>query len=735
MRRHLLVCLAVMGLTTGLLAQPLPTPSNGLTIERLNSFPSIHGRSPAGAAMSPDGSKVIFGWNKTGARMVDVYVMDFPNGTPKMILESNKIPRPVRQDDERTEEQKKDEITYDGGVGGYQWSPDSKEILFQYRGRTWLMNPDGTNLRPMVDSNEQISAPRYSPDGEWIGFQRGQNVFKWNRKTGLTKQLTFISKGGTNIDGFIWSPNSKFLAVSWSASRFGGGQMMDFTKDRAQVVNISRMWNGEGGIDTQIGMVPADGGLIKFAPDIPRYSWMTDMQWAPDSSRIAIYYINESFKEAHIVSIDTEAKRRRIYSEKAPSNYIPDFRSLLWTRDSQSILFTTDIIDGKWANRSLLKTDLWGTKIEKVYAENHDIASVNRPKNSDRLIFVTLKRNPMINEITIQEPNGTRTTHIPVERGASVPNQFDDASTPMVSEDGTKMASMVSHPASNPELYSIEPTMKRLTFSQTEEFKKVVWADIELVSFPGPDGRMVHGAVLTKPGLDKTKKHPMVISDMYANSAKQAWGGYNANYMAVELGLVVMLIDFRASWGYGGEFNSGYYKGMGVIDTQEGVKAKEYMVSRGFVDGDRVGVWGWSYGGFLTCMMMTTANGAFDTGVAVASVGDWRNYNEWYTRRRLGLPKEDPEVYKKTSPVDNAKGLKGNLYIVHGMLDDNVLYQDMVRFQENLIKEGKHFDTFVYPRGDHGMGREHERPHIMSLVVRYLYNKLTRPKTVQPLQP
>lgn len=719
--------LALLALTSGLLAQPLPSPASGYTIERLNSYPSIHGRSPQGAALSPDGSKVIFGWNKTGARMVDVYVMDFPNGTPKMILESNKVPRPPRQDDERTEDEKKDETTYDGGINSFQWSPDSKEILFQYRGRTWLMNSDGTALRTMVDSSDQISSPRYSPDGSSIGFQRGQNVFKWDRKSGLVKQLTFVSKGGTNVDGFTWSPDGKWLAVNWSASRFGGGQMMDFTKDRAQTVQISRMWNGEGGIDAQIGMVSADGGLIKFAPDLPRYMWQTDLQWAPDSSRIAVYYITQDFKEAHIVTVDREAKRHRIYSEKAPSNYIPDFRNLLWTRDSRSILFTTDIIDGKWGNRSLMKTDLWGTKIEKVYAESHDIASVMRPKNSDRLVFVTQKRNPLITEITVQEPNGKRTTHIPVERGASVPNEFDSASSPLVSDDGKVMASMVSYKESNPELYVIEPAMKRLTYSQTEEFKKIVWADVELVTFPGPTGKTIHATVLTKPGLDKTKKHPLVISDMYANSGKISWAGYNANYMAVELGMVVILVDFSASWGYGGEFNSGYYKSMGIIDTQEGIKAKEYMVSRGFVDPRRVGVWGWSYGGFLTCMMMLTGDGAFDTGVAVASVGDWKNYNEWYTRRRLELPSQDPEIYKKTSPVHQAKGLKGNLFLVHGMLDDNVLYQDVVRLQENLIKEGKHFDTFVYPRGDHGMGRDHERPHIMSLIVRYLYNKLTRP--------
>lgn len=688
----------------------------------------IHGRSPAGAVLSPDGRKVVFGWNKTGARRLDVYVMDFPNGEPKRILESDKVARPPRQDDERTDLQKKEEEEYDGGIGGgFRWSPDSSEILFQYRGRTWLVKPDGSAMRPMIDTNEGIGSPSYSPDGRFIAFQRGPNVFRYERATREVKQITFVSKGGTSVDGFIWSPDSKMILVSWSASRFGSHVMMDFSKDRAEVVPISRMWNGEGGMNVQIGMVPADGGIIKFAEGLPRYMWITDVQWAPDSSRAAAYWISEDFQKATISLIDKEGARRTVYEEKAPSNYIPDFRNLLWPRDSRSLMFTTDIIDGKWGSRSLMRTDLWGLAVTPVFSKSFDIASASRPKDSDRIFLVTQRRNPLLTEITVLEPNGTETVHVPEQLGNATPNQFDDAAPPMVSDDGTRVATMASIRQRNPELYSVEPQVKRLTFSQTEEFKKVVWADMEMVQFPGPDGRMISATVLTKPGLDKTKRHPMVISDMYANSGKVSWGGYLANYMAVELGLVVMLIDFRASWGYGGEFNSGYAKSMGVIDTQEGIKAKEYMASRGFVNPDRVGVWGWSYGGYLTCMMMLTSDGAFDTGVAVASVTDWKSYNEWYARRRLGLPKDNEEIYKKTSPVHHAKGLKGNLLLVHGMLDDNVLYQDTVRLQENLIIEGKQFDTFAYPRGDHGMFRTHERPHINSLIVRYLWQKLTRP--------
>ena len=222
-------------------------------------------------------------------------------------------------------------------------------------------------------------------------------------------------------------------------------------------------------------------------------------------------------------------------------------------------------------------------------------------------------------------------------------------------------------------------------------------------------------------------KHPAIISNMYANSGRAQWVGVYDHYAAAELGMVVLKVNFRGSWGQGGEFNSGYYKSLGIIDADEAVSAKKYLDSLGYVRSDRCGVWGWSYGGFLTLMIMTTKPGVFDSAVAVASVTDWKSYNEWYTRRRLGLPVEDAEIYKKTSPISHADGLKGNLLTIHGMLDDNVLYQDIVRFRANLIKEGKFYDSQDYPRANHSIGRDDERPHVFENIIRYLYNKLSRP--------
>lgn len=704
----------------------LPKPI-GFSLDRFYKYPLLNGRSPAGASMSPDGSKIVFGWNQTGERRLDVWILDFGTGQKSRIIESSKIDYLPRQEDTRTELEKKEQELYDGGISNFDWAPDGKEIMFSYRGRVWLASPDGKTMRPLVDASDGIGATSYSPDGKYIGFLKGGNVWRYDRASGALKQLTFNSRANTSISGFTWSEDMKHIAVTLSdQGKMGSHVMMDFSKDRATVVNIRRMWHGEKSQSIKYGVVGAEGGVIKWIEGIPSYSWPETMQFSPDSSMLLIGAISEDFQQYRIwVAPTSTLKKATVYEEKAPKNYITDWRPAVWSRDSKSIIFGTDIVDGQFGWRSVFKTGVgYGAKPEKVFAESYDVVSLARAKNSDRIVLVTMARSPLKTEITILEPDGKRTVHVPIENGFATPKQFDEASAPLMSNDGKKIASMCSDRAINWELYSIEPKTQRLTQSQLPEFASIKWAEQREVTYKMPDGREIHAVLIQKPGLNTARKHPAFISNMYANSAKFAWNGYFENYAAMELGFVVLQIDYRGSWGYGGDFNSGYYKSMGIIDADESAEAAKFLTSLGYVDPERIGCWGWSYGGFLTCMNLFTKPSVFHAGVAVASVTDWKSYNEWYTRRRLGMETDDPEVYKKTSPVFHAQGLKDNLMLIHGMLDDNVLFQDTARLMQKLIDNEKHFDLMLYPRDDHGIGLDTSRPHVFVEVMKYLWSKL-----------
>ena len=717
--------LAIMS-TLGL-AQQLP--KTDIPIQRLYQYPLINGRSPSAPSMSPNGSQIAFGWNQTGERKLDLWVMDYPSGTKKRIVQASKITDLTRQDDSRTDLEKKEAELYDGGISGAMWSPDNKELMFGYKGRTFLVKPDGQDLHALVDGHLAIQSPQFSPDSKYISYTDGTNVFRIDRKTGAIKQLTFVSKPNTLVEEHQWSPDGKNLLIFWGDnSKAGHHVMMDFSKDRATVVNIERMWNGDQSTDIQIGVVSGDGGMIKFVPGLPRYMWPVGAHWAPDSSSAVLGWMKDDFQAFTISKIDPNtALKTDIYTEKAPKNYINDWRPIVWTRDSKHLLFGTDILDGKFGFRSILEMDADGKNLHKFFSEHFDVAALERPKDSDRVILSTLAHSGQRGEITIVEADGKRTEHVVVPEGMSIPVEFDALGSPLFSNDGTKIATLASSRNLNPELYSVEPQIHRLTKSQLPAFNEIKWADFKEVSFQAPDGATIHGVLITKPGLDLTKKHPAFISDIYANSGKLGWAGWMENYAAMNLDMVVLCVDFRASWGYGGEFNSGYYRKMGLVDVDEAVAAKAYLSSLPYVREDRVGIWGWSYGGYLTCMTLLTKPGVFHTGVAVAPVTDWKSYNEWYTRRRLGLAKDDPKIFEQTSPVTYANGLQDNLLLVHGILDDNVLFQDTAHLIQKFIDNGKFFDLMTYPRDDHSIGKDSSRPHVMTRIMVYLYNQLNRP--------
>lgn len=712
------------------MAFALPPTQYGPTIERLNSFPTLNGRSPAGASMSPDGTRIVFAWNKTGIRKRDLWMMEYPSGEMRQITGAEDIPRVPNQDDSRTAEEKKEQELYDGGFGGGAiWSPDSKEFLINYRGRTWVYDREGKTRKPLFDGGFNPNSISYTPDGKYLLMFSGGNLVRFDLATREIKQLTFITRPGTALDFYSVSPNGKMIHVGWSDStKFGNHVMMDFTKERSEVRGISRMWQGNRAVDDQQGIVGIDGGTVKFVTNIPRFHWLMGSAWSPDSRSLVIGWKSEDHQNFTLTNVDLDdGKGRNVYIEKAPKNYINNWRPMTWTRDSKSILLGTDVQDGQFTRRQVVRMDPSGKNIQSVYKKDFCVGNFTRPKESDDLVLVTMGRSPLKSEIRIVRPDGGEKVHVVEEDGTSAPTEFENTGLPLVSEDGKHMVTLAANPKRNPEMFAVEPRQARLTTSQLPEFSTIQWADIKDVMIPMPDGTLLRAQMLTRPGLDMSKKHPAVISDMYANSAKMDWGGYTANYLAMELGYIVLKVDFRASWGYGGEFNSGYFQRMGLIDSEEAVAAKRFLVSTGAVRADRVGVWGWSYGGFLTCMIMTTQPGEFHAGVAVASVTEWKNYNHWYTTQRLGFLSTNKEVYDKTSPITYADKLQGNLLLVHGMLDDNVLFQDSVRYSMKLIDAGKRFDQFYYPRDDHGIGREETRPHVFRTIVQYLYDKLGQP--------
>src|SRR6185437_5851224 len=228
----------------------------------------------------------------------------------------------------------------------------------------------------------------------------------------------------------------------------------------------------------------------------------------------------------------------------------------------------------------------------------------------------------------------------------------------------------------------------------------------EIVEFKGKDGADFYGRLITPPGFDPAKKYPLLV-DVYggphAQAVRNAWPGLGMDQVFAQAGYVVWEMDNRGTSGRGHAFETPVYRNLGareLADQREGV---EYLIARGFIDPQRIGVTGWSYGGFMTLNLLFNAPDLFHAGFAGAPVTNWLNYDTIYTERYMGLPDDNPDGYLRSSTVAAAGNIKAKLLLLHNLQDDNVHFANTAQISAALEEKGKHFETVLYPQRTHGV--------------------------------
>jgi acetyl esterase/lipase len=251
-------------------------------------------------------------------------------------------------------------------------------------------------------------------------------------------------------------------------------------------------------------------------------------------------------------------------------------------------------------------------------------------------------------------------------------------------------------------------TLRQITNATTEAFKAYAWRTPEVITFKAQDGTNVN-ARLYKPELAKANKAAILFvhGAGYLQNAHNYWSSYHREYMfhnlLTDLGYTVLDIDYRGSDGYGRDFRTGIYRFMGGKDLSDQIDGKKYLVENLGINPEKVGMYGGSYGGFITLMALLTKPNEFKSGAALRSVTDWAHYNHGYTGNILNFPETDPDAYKKSSPIYFAENLQGNLLMLHGMVDNNVEYKDVVRLSQRFIELGKkNWSLSSFPIEAHG---------------------------------
>lgn len=313
----------------------------------------------------------------------------------------------------------------------------------------------------------------------------------------------------------------------------------------------------------------------------------------------------------------------------------------------------------------------------------------------------------------------------------------DGAHEVVLSPDEKKMAVRYSYKNKPWEIYVADTkekaTLKQITHSTTKAFEAYSWKVPEVITFKAKDGTSVNARLYQPKEEDKNKAAVIFVHGAgYLQNAHNYWSSYHREYMfhnlLSDLGYTVLDIDYRGSDGYGSAVRTGIYRHMGGLDLSDQLDGKEYLVNTLGIDANKVGIYGGSYGGFITLMALLTQPNTFKAGAALRSVTDWAHYNQGYTANILNFPETDSIAYRRSSPIYFAENLQDRLIMLHGMVDDNVQFQDIVRLSQRFIElKKKNWDLAIFPVEEHGFQETYswidEYSRILNLFNETLLNK------------
>jgi dipeptidyl-peptidase 4 len=251
----------------------------------------------------------------------------------------------------------------------------------------------------------------------------------------------------------------------------------------------------------------------------------------------------------------------------------------------------------------------------------------------------------------------------------------------------------------------------------------------EFFTYQAEDGTALNGFLLKPRNFDVAKKYPVLVyqySGPGSQNVNNAWGGSHIYFhqLLAQKGYIIALVDTRGTGAKGEKFKKATYKQLGKLELEDIIAAAKYLSSQSFIDSNRMGIWGWSYGAYMSSLAMTKGAGTFKLGIAVAPVTNWRFYDTVYTERFLQTPQLNASGYDDNSPSTYAAKLQGKFLLVHGTGDDNVHFQNSVVLQEALINAGKQFQSFYYPDKAHGSAGGKTRFHLYSMMVEFVVNNL-----------
>ena len=641
-------------------------------------------------------------------------------------------------------------------VEEYAWSPDMKMLLIftntkpvwrlNTRGDYWILERSTGRLRKLGGQEAKPSTlmfAKFSPDGGRVGYVRENNLYVEDLATGTITPLTTDGSrtliNGTfdwvyeeelmnyYADGWRWSPDSRSVAY-W---QLNADQVKDFNLINntdsvySKVVPIQYPKAGEANSAARVGIVRASGGSTQWLEieGDPRNHYIARMDWAAGSGEVLLQRLNRLQNTNEVMLGDARTGKVRTVLAERDTTWVDLGDNVTWLNGGKSFTWVSE--RSGWNHVYLVSRD--GKSIRPITRGSFDVVKVvGTDEKGGWLYFIASPDHPSQRYLYRSRLSGRGAPERLSPRGEPGTHAYD-------------VAPNVRYALETYSSFGKEPVIRLVRLPRHDVARTLIdnaglrarlatlrRGSFEFFSIPADDGTSMPAMMMRPADFDSTRKYPLLLH-VYGGpgsaTVNDAWGSYYLwHLMLTQKGYIVASVDNRGTPApLGRAWRKSVYGQLGVVETRDQASAARTLARRPYVDPNRIGIWGWSYGGFMSLNSLFQHPSLFSTAVAVSPVTHWSLYDNVYTERFNGLPSDNKAGYDRGSPLTYVNGLKGNLLLIHGGGDDNVHFQNSEVLINALVAANKPFTMMEYPNRTHCVCQgKNTQVHLFELITRYL---------------
>jgi len=736
-----------------------------LTIDRIFAAPDLSGPSLRDARFSPDGKLVTYLQGKPDAKdRLDIWAYDTSSRRTRVLVDSAALVadegKLSPEEEARRERARTSSLA---GIVEYEFSPNSRYLLIPLSGDLYLYDLRAASaaaaVRRLTSTPAAETDARFSPRGRYVSYVRDQNLFVFELSTGRELAITRAGDGLLSFGvaefiaqeemdrstGYWWSPNEQRIAYTRvDESTVDEVERFEIYAESIKVIRQRYPAAGRPNARVDLFVHDLDQASDRELPEASAGDgYLARVNWFPDSSALAVQRQPRDQKLLQLWRVDASSGAGRLLVEERSNTWVDLHDELTFLKQRPAFIWSS----ARSGYDHLYLFDYEGRLFRPITAGPWMVAGSGRERAIETvdeargLVYFTANRDtPLERHLYVAPLEGPSDT-AGIESGIKRLTREAGWHANTLSSDGKVWLNTFSTSDSPPSL-SLRRTdgslidvlvANRVDDSHPYAPYLPLHQPTEFGTLKASDGQTLHYQLTRPVGMRAGRRYPVIV-EVYGGpgvqNVRRAWGGLFRQYLAQQ-GYVVFTVDNRGSAFRGRAFEGALYRRMGTVEVEDQIRGVDYLRTLPFVDGTRIGVFGWSYGGYMALLSMVKAPGHFTAGASGAPVTDWRLYDTHYTERYMSTPDDNLEGYREGNVMTYADQLTGPLLIMHGMADDNVLFTHSTVLLKKLQDLRKPFEVMPYPGSKHALLRFGSTgPHAYDTIVRFFARTLRpdRPK-------